>query len=96
MHDGRFATLEEVVEFYNSGVKHHPQLSFMLRKATNGGFFFLGEDPQDEYMNSITGIQPLRMHMTPQDKQDLVAFLHTLTDTDLRADVKLSDPFIVK
>lgn len=27
MHDGRFATLEEVVEFYNSGVVAHPNLS---------------------------------------------------------------------
>jgi cytochrome c peroxidase len=26
MHDGRFATLEEVVEFYNSGVQAHPNL----------------------------------------------------------------------
>lgn len=96
MHDGRFATLEEVVEFYNSGVQHHPQLSFMLRKSTNGGFFFMGEDPADEYMNNLTGIQPLRMHMSPQDKQDLIAFLHTLTDTDLRVDPKFSDPFIVE
>lgn len=27
MHDGRFATLEEVVEFYNSGIQRHPNLS---------------------------------------------------------------------
>ncbi|MGE3800174.1 MAG: cytochrome-c peroxidase, partial [Candidatus Kapaibacterium sp.] len=27
MHDGRFATLEEVVEHYNSGIKSHPTLS---------------------------------------------------------------------
>ncbi len=31
MHDGRFATLEEVVEHYNSGVKMHPNLDFRLR-----------------------------------------------------------------
>ncbi len=35
MHDGRFATLEEVVEHYNSGVKNHPNLSPQLR--TPGG-----------------------------------------------------------
>ena len=96
MHDGRFATLEEVVEFYNSGIRHHPQLSFMLRKNTNGGFFFMGDDPQDEYMNQLTGIQPLRMHLSPQDKQDLVAFMKTLTDTDLMVDPKFSDPFVVE
>ena len=31
MHDGRFATLEQVVEFYNSGVVNHPNLSPPLR-----------------------------------------------------------------
>jgi cytochrome c peroxidase len=31
MHDGRFATLEQVVEFYNSGVVDNPNLSPPLR-----------------------------------------------------------------
>jgi cytochrome c peroxidase len=31
MHDGRFATLEQVVEHYSSGVKNHPNLSPQLR-----------------------------------------------------------------
>ena len=31
MHDGRFASLDEVVEFYSSGVQDHPQLSPRLR-----------------------------------------------------------------
>src|SRR6185436_14538766 len=31
MHDGRFSTLEEVVEFYNSGVVDNPNLSPPLR-----------------------------------------------------------------
>lgn len=35
MHDGRFTTLEEVVEHYSSGVKNHPNLSAQLR--TPGG-----------------------------------------------------------
>lgn len=30
MHDGRFSTLEEVVEHYNSGIKHHPNLDDRL------------------------------------------------------------------
>ncbi|RXR30091.1 cytochrome-c peroxidase [Flavobacterium piscinae] len=33
MHDGRFATLEEVVEHYNSGIKAHPTLSPALTDA---------------------------------------------------------------
>ncbi|MBK7985886.1 MAG: cytochrome-c peroxidase [Ignavibacteria bacterium] len=31
MHDGRFATLEQVVEHYNSGIKAHPTLSPALK-----------------------------------------------------------------
>lgn len=31
MHDGRFATLEEVVAFYNNGVQNHPNLDQALR-----------------------------------------------------------------
>ncbi|MEM9984295.1 MAG: cytochrome c peroxidase [Bacteroidota bacterium] len=31
MHDGRFATLEEVVEFYNEGVWEHPNLGDPMR-----------------------------------------------------------------
>ena len=31
MHDGRFSTLAEVVEFYNSGVQSHPNLDPRLR-----------------------------------------------------------------
>ena len=33
MHDGRFATLEQVVEHYNSGIKSHPTLSPALTDA---------------------------------------------------------------
>lgn len=33
MHDGRFATLEEVVEHYNSGIQAHPTLSAALTDA---------------------------------------------------------------
>lgn len=32
MHDGRFNTLEEVIEHYNSGIQDHPQLANQLRQ----------------------------------------------------------------
>ncbi len=35
MHDGRFATLEQVIEHYNSGIQAHPNLSNVL-KNPNG------------------------------------------------------------
>ncbi len=36
MHDGRFATLEEVVDFYNDGVQPHPNLDGFLRVGIGG------------------------------------------------------------
>lgn len=33
MHDGRFKTLEEVVEFYNSGIQAHPNLDQRLKQG---------------------------------------------------------------
>jgi cytochrome c peroxidase len=36
MHDGRFTTLEQVIEHYNSGVQPHPNLSVQLRDPTGG------------------------------------------------------------
>lgn len=35
MHDGRFASLEEVIEHYNSGIQAHPNLHFSLRNPQN-------------------------------------------------------------
>jgi cytochrome c peroxidase len=72
MHDGRFNTLEEVVEHYNSGVRNHPNLSAQLR---------------------LPGGQPRLLNLSPQDKTALVAFLKTLTDTNVTTDVKYSNPF---
>jgi cytochrome c peroxidase len=34
MHDGRFTSLEQVVDFYNSGVKANPQLDVRMRDTT--------------------------------------------------------------
>lgn len=72
MHDGRFQTLEDVVEFYNSGIQAHPNLHQNLR-SNNGN--------------------PLRLNLTESDKQDLIAFLHTLTDDHMLADKRFADPF---
>jgi len=58
MHDGRFATLEEVVEHYNSGVKNHPNLSPQLR-LPNGNPRLLNLSPPDKaalvaFMKTLT------------------------------------------
>lgn len=36
MHDGRFATIEEVIEHYNSGVQNHPTLDQDLKDFNTG------------------------------------------------------------
>jgi cytochrome c peroxidase len=74
MHDGRFTNLDQVVEFYNSGVVFNANLTPPLRTGPGG--------------NSA-----LRLNLTTAQKAALVAFLKTLTDTNLANDVKLSDPF---
>lgn len=74
MHDGRFTTLEEVVEHYSTGIKLSDNLDFRLRDFDNF------EDAK-------------RMNFTTEQKEDLVAFLKTLTDYTFTADTKFSDPF---
>lgn len=47
MHDGRFTTLEQVIEHYSTGVKNHPNLSPQL-KLPNGNPRLLNLSPQDK------------------------------------------------
>lgn len=89
MHDGRFNTLEEVVEFYNSGIQPHPQLSFILREGWNTG------DQIENGFAPTSGGQPLRMNLTQVEKDALVAFLHTMTDDQLVTQTKYSNPFVL-
>ncbi|MEO0054633.1 MAG: hypothetical protein RLZZ50_580 [Verrucomicrobiota bacterium] len=77
MHDGRHATLEQVVEFYNSGVQPHPNLSAPLRNPPG----------------SPAAGQPRRLNLTTAQKAALVAFLKTLTDRTVTSDERFADPF---
>jgi cytochrome c peroxidase len=90
MHDGRFNTLEEVVEFYNSGIQSHDQLAFALREGWNGGGGVFGGE------GGTGDVQPLRMNLTTYEKGALVAFLKTLSDESILFDPKYSDPFVTK
>lgn len=96
MHDGRFKTLEEVVEHYNTGVQQHPNLSFFLN-----GFLWSGNGGTSGRVT--TGcwscgmgqggntFKPLQMN--EGDKKALVAFLKTLTDKSFVTAEKFSNPF---
>jgi len=65
MHDGRFETLEEVIDHYNSG-----------------GHFSPNKDPL---------IYPLGL--SDNEKQNLIAFLHTLEDTSFLSNEYIKNPF---
>lgn len=71
MHDGRFATLEEVIDHYNSGVK--------------------GSDHVDPIMTKDN--KNLRLNLSDEDKEHLIAFLKTLTDYRMITDTSLASPF---
>ena len=77
MHDGRFQTLEEVIDHYNDGVKQHPSLHFRLSTVDNGP----------------PGGTPNVLNLTQNEKDALIAFLKTLTDQSIITDPKYSNPF---
>jgi cytochrome c peroxidase len=63
MHDGRFATLEEVIEHYNSGIQNHPNLINPLVNANGevGQFDFTQaeKDALVAFLNTLTDNQML-------------------------------------
>ncbi len=71
MHDGRFATLDDVINHYSEGIQNHDNLHNNLR----------------------SGDVAKKMNFTDDDKASLKAYLLTLTDKEVIADVKFSDPF---
>ncbi|MGK0390917.1 MAG: cytochrome c peroxidase [Maribacter sp.] len=70
MHDGRFSTLEEVVEHYNSGIQESSTADFAILNTKETGLL-----------------------LTEQDKQDLINFLHTLTDDTFLNNDDYKTPF---
>ncbi len=85
MHDGRFSTLEEVIDFYSDSIKPHPNLSGFLREIQPGN-----NDPNHVFCNTCP---PRKPHFSSIEKAALVAFLKTLTDTIITTDKRWSNPF---
>ena len=71
MHDGRFATLEEVIDHYDHGVQQSVTVEFLLQY----------------------NLQPGGLQLTAQDKSDIIAFLHTLTDESFLNEQAYKSPF---
>lgn len=70
MHDGRYETLEDVLNFYSEGVHFSETIDPLMKFVHQGG-----------------------IQLTDTEKQDLLAFLHTLTDSSYIDNIELSDPF---
>ncbi|MDR1182880.1 MAG: hypothetical protein LBL13_12980, partial [Bacteroidales bacterium] len=69
MHDGRFKTLDEVIDFYSEGLHLSPYVHPLMHKINDGG-----------------------AKLTPRQKQQLKAFLNTLTDDDFLTNPKYAKP----
>ncbi len=69
MHDARYQTLEEVIEFYSSGLQWSETIDPLMKKVQSGG-----------------------AGLTAQEKENLLLFLKTLTDSSFINNPDLSDP----
>ncbi|MDB5285007.1 MAG: cytochrome-c peroxidase [Bacteroidota bacterium] len=72
MHDGRYTTLQQVINFYSDSTKLSPTIdnTMLLPNHANGG-----------------------LHLSTVQKQALVDFLYTLTDTSFIHNPGLQNPF---
>jgi cytochrome c peroxidase len=79
MHDGRYATLDQVVEHYSSGIIYNANLSEE----------FIARNPVTyQPLN-----QAVKFNLSDDNKKCLVAFLNTLTDYAIVNDPKFSNPY---
>ena len=79
MHDGRFNTLEQVVDYYSSGVIANPYLDVELRRSNlslEETLELYSEDNRPEKREDFL-VQELKL--TEQEKSDLVAYMKALT-----------------
>ena len=76
MHDGSIATLSEVIDHYAAGG----------RTITSGAYAGVGRDNSNKALN-VRGFK-----LTDSEKNDLIAFLESLTDTEFLKNPRLSNP----
>ena len=70
MHDGRFATLEEVVEHYNSGVRRRPNLDPNLAKHPAEGLGLTEEEKGELVAFLRTLTDESFTNPSPQDRHE--------------------------
>lgn len=100
MHDGRFKTLEEVLDHYDNGIRYSHTLSSLIVEANNRG----AQAPAGASAQAPTGafaIPPagapargkISLYLTATEKAAIIAFLKTLTDQEFVSAERFSDPF---
>lgn len=78
MHDGRFQTLEEVLEHYDAHIRMSETLDPLIRQASN---------------EPIVAGEPVKLHLQEEEKEAILAFLHMLTDSTFIKDERFANPF---
>lgn len=73
MHDGRFQSLDEVLDFYSEGVNSSYNIDSKMGAAHKGG-----------------------VGLTKQEKEKIIAFLKTLTDSTFLTNPEYGSPFITR
>lgn len=77
MHDGRFQTLEEVLDHYNEHIQYSETLDILITEASN---------------NTERNPGEVNLGLTEEEKTALLAFLETLTDESFLTNPEFSDP----
>ncbi len=81
MHDGRFATLEDVMDHYNDGIRVSGTLSPLILEASN---------------LEVAGDVSVSLNLSREESAAVIAFLHTLTDEEFVTDERFSNPFMAE
>ncbi len=79
MHNGSIQTLEEVIEHYSNNIATRDNLSAELDGGTDDKTILLNSGKRG-------------FNFSAEEKEQLLAFLHTLTDSDLASRSELSNP----
>jgi cytochrome c peroxidase len=77
MHDGRFNSLAQVLDHYDQHIRDSQTLDPLILAASN------------DYPAST----PVKLFLTPREKQAILAFMETLTDSTFINDRRFGNPF---
>src|SRR5262249_59182618 len=78
MHDGRFKTLEEVLDHYDSGIRNSSTLSSLIVEADNRGAAASGR---------------ISLHLTAGEKEAVIGLFETVAGQELVAAERFLRPF---